>query len=268
METTTVRPVAKARVLPAPKPGRERAVRISGGRGGLGRGFVLSFLLHAGLLGGLVGFSVGVGGPPPPPGRIDTLLAAEVTLEEAPPFEVTPPADPAPAAAVETLLEEIEAAPDPRLLDPASAGPAVAPDIGLPGPGPGTTPRGFRPARPSNGGGGAAPAPPAPAAAVLEAPPPAAFVPARRDPDSCPPPVYPSRERERGVEGTVRLRVSVDAAGEVTAAAVADSSGSAALDAAALEAVRGWRFHPATEGGVPVATVVLQPVSFGLVGGR
>lgn len=72
---------------------------------------------------------------------------------------------------------------------------------------------------------------PAPAALVLEV-----------IPGQNPPPEYPWLARRRGWEGVVAIFLHVDAQGTVDAASVARSSGHAVLDAAALAAVRLWRF--------------------------
>lgn len=77
-------------------------------------------------------------------------------------------------------------------------------------------------------------------------------------------PVYPMIARRHGLEGTVVLRVLVAETGGVGEAAVEASSGCADLDKAAVEAVRKWRFIPATRGGVAVAVWVRQPVTFRL----
>ncbi|MFO0931567.1 MAG: TonB family protein [Planctomycetota bacterium] len=58
------------------------------------------------------------------------------------------------------------------------------------------------------------------------------------------------------------LRIEVDEVGAVRAVAVAASSGHPSLDAAAVDAARGWRFTPARRGGVPVASAVLRRVRF------
>ncbi|NBV78615.1 MAG: energy transducer TonB [Verrucomicrobia bacterium] len=58
-------------------------------------------------------------------------------------------------------------------------------------------------------------------------------------------PTYPERARRAGVEGRVTVRLHISAAGEVVAADVATSSGSASLDAAALLAAQASRFTPA-----------------------
>jgi len=78
------------------------------------------------------------------------------------------------------------------------------------------------------------------------------------------PPVYPELARRRGEQGRVVLRVSVGPEGRPHEVAVGQSSGFETLDAAAADAVREWRFVPATEDGRPVAAVALVPIRFRL----
>lgn len=75
-------------------------------------------------------------------------------------------------------------------------------------------------------------------------------------------PEYPRRALEAGVEGMVIVRANVSAGGNVTAARVHQSSGNAALDAAAVKAVRGWSFVPASRGGRSIESIVQTPVRF------
>ncbi|WP_048863153.1 energy transducer TonB, partial [Acidisphaera rubrifaciens] len=77
-------------------------------------------------------------------------------------------------------------------------------------------------------------------------------------------PTYPGQARERGEQGTVIVRVQVTAEGTAASVSVGRSSGHPLLDAAALDAIRSWRFRPATRGGVPVAAQAEVPVSFQL----
>ena len=58
-----------------------------------------------------------------------------------------------------------------------------------------------------------------------------------------PAPAYPERARRRGWEGRVILEVEVTSDGAVAEVRIAESSGYGALDSAALEAVRRWRFE-------------------------
>ena len=77
-------------------------------------------------------------------------------------------------------------------------------------------------------------------------------------------PNYPESSRRRGQEGTVMLELRVDANGRVTEARVVESSGFNALDAAAVETLREWRFRPAQRGGMPVAGSLTTAVHFRL----
>ena len=77
-------------------------------------------------------------------------------------------------------------------------------------------------------------------------------------------PEYPRRALEAGEEGTVIVRATLNASGSVTAANVHRSSGSSALDAAAVKAVRRWSFMPANRNGQNIASIVQVPVHFRL----
>jgi periplasmic protein TonB len=60
-------------------------------------------------------------------------------------------------------------------------------------------------------------------------------------------PVYPPASRRMDEHGTVRLRILIDERGRPREVLVAESSGHARLDEAAVNAVRRWQFSPATE---------------------
>ena len=77
-----------------------------------------------------------------------------------------------------------------------------------------------------------------------------------------PQPRYPPEALAAGVTGRVLLRIRVGVEGRVTAVHVFRSSGVRSLDQAALEAVRRWRFEPATERGRAVASQAIVPVRF------
>ena len=77
-----------------------------------------------------------------------------------------------------------------------------------------------------------------------------------------PPPVYPPRLACAGIGGEVILRVSIGTEGKPTDVFTEKGSGQSMLDAAAVTAVRGWQFKPATRGGQPVATKIRVPVTF------
>jgi protein TonB len=79
------------------------------------------------------------------------------------------------------------------------------------------------------------------------------------------PPAYPRAAAVRGEHGTVKLRIHVGADGGVTAVDVVESSGSAALDKAARDAILKWRYQPAQDAnGNPAADVVDLSVEFQL----
>lgn len=63
------------------------------------------------------------------------------------------------------------------------------------------------------------------------------------------------------------LRVRVSQESVATPMELEHSSGSKALDAAALETVKSWRFSPARRAGDPVAAWVIVPVVFRLTCG-
>lgn len=59
-----------------------------------------------------------------------------------------------------------------------------------------------------------------------------------------PKPRYPRRALEREREGTVRVRLTIAPDGSVSEAVVVAAEPPGLFDAAALEAVRRWRYHP------------------------
>ncbi|MDB6029407.1 MAG: TonB family protein [Verrucomicrobiales bacterium] len=79
-----------------------------------------------------------------------------------------------------------------------------------------------------------------------------------------PEPAYPPSAKRRREEGTVVLSVAVTATGSPEAVVVKESSGFAALDDAAKNAVRNWKFEPARSTDQPVASKVEVPVRFQL----
>jgi protein TonB len=79
-----------------------------------------------------------------------------------------------------------------------------------------------------------------------------------------PAPAYPAASRRLGEQGTVLLRVQVMRNGRPQAIEVLAGSGSPRLDRAATEAVRRWRFVPATQQGRPVDSWLRVPIVFRL----
>ncbi len=83
------------------------------------------------------------------------------------------------------------------------------------------------------------------------------------------PVAYPVAAFQQRIEGTVILRLFVDERGTLVmdSTQIAEGSGNAALDSAALAGVADMQFAPARRDGTPVATVFIQPVHFRLPDG-
>lgn len=79
-------------------------------------------------------------------------------------------------------------------------------------------------------------------------------------------PRYPLQALRRRDQGEVLLTVDVDSQGHVVAVDITRRSPSRALDAAAVNAVRDWRFAPAIRNGQPVPGRVQVPIEFTLDG--
>lgn len=79
-----------------------------------------------------------------------------------------------------------------------------------------------------------------------------------------PPPAYPPSARRRGIEGTVVVEARVGLRGDAQDVKLVESAGYEALDRAAIEAVRSWRFVPAHRGDQLVEALVRIPLIFRL----
>ena len=201
---------------------------------------------------------------PPPPAQQAPATPDVPQVAPPPPAELaaTPdvpaPPVPAPAPTIPRLAEVAIPKPEPHRPAPAPprhAAPErrVAAAHAVP----------HRPAAPApTAAAEAAPSVPA-AQAVAQAAP---LVPARplSGMASDAPPVYPELARRRGEQGRVLLRVNVSADGQPVQVAVAQTSGFPALDQAARDAVRRWRFVPATQAGIPIAAVADVRIRFRL----
>lgn len=108
---------------------------------------------------------------------------------------------------------------------------------------------------------------------VAESPPPVAAAPAPAPFQEAnykaaylqnPPPRYPSIARERHWQGEVLIRTRILADGTAGEVRLERSSGHEALDEAALDAVKGWRFVAAKEGDKAVDSWVIIPIDFKL----
>lgn len=75
---------------------------------------------------------------------------------------------------------------------------------------------------------------------------------------------YPADLYDQGIEGEVRLRLWVDSTGRIApeSTRVTSSSGTPALDSAALAGAAQLQFAPAHRDGRPVAAAFYQPVIF------
>lgn len=179
---------------------------------------------------------------PPPPLIVQTL---DLT---------PPPPPPAQAEAAPPTAPEIYA-PTPRFVLPQPPPPmpvTVVPDVppavaAAPQPQPAPTPAPPRP-----------PAPPAPvqvaggdlSSTMIEGN----------------PPRYPIESRRKREQGTVVLALVLGTDGKVSDIRVTQSSGHSRLDAAALSAVRKWRWSPTLRDGTPVLVRGTVEIPFVLVG--
>lgn len=115
------------------------------------------------------------------------------------------------------------------------------------------------------------PPPPPPVEAPVEPqkpaePPPAPVLPPNADASELnnPAPGYPDLSRRLGEKGTVTLEILVKANGTVGEVKIKESSGYKRLDKAAVNAIKRWRFVPASQAGTPIDYWYEIPFEFGL----
>lgn len=89
---------------------------------------------------------------------------------------------------------------------------------------------------------------------------------ARIDPRAQLQPAYPPSEERAGREGSVTVRVGIGANGRVTSVARVRATSEAFFRATERQALRHWRFSPATVDGRPVASEQVMTVHFQLKG--
>jgi len=77
---------------------------------------------------------------------------------------------------------------------------------------------------------------------------------------------YTLEARHARIEGTVKLLIAVDAAGNVSDVQESSELLGGGLDKSAMDTVRKWKFIPAKRNGVPVAVRVGVEVTFRLSG--
>jgi periplasmic protein TonB len=253
------------------------------------RPLACSLAIHLGL--GVIVVFAGAAGlaPSPPPRAVWLDLAEEIP---APPSPATPAAvsrpRPVRAPAVEPRRipapvasaapdEPVAPAAQPLLPPPPleAAPPPPAPMQSPPSqPQGATVAEAAKALEPDSGGAPSSPA--ASAGASMESRPRSAV--ASRTPDTAPGgpvvraarprggyqvrPVYPESARRAGVQGTTLLRIHIETDGRVSDVSVARSAGHQALDEAAADAVRRWRFEPALNAAGPVSMWAVVPVEF------
>jgi periplasmic protein TonB len=76
-----------------------------------------------------------------------------------------------------------------------------------------------------------------------------------------PPPQYPQSLKREGVAGIVTVAIIVDEKGAVTSAVINKSS-NPEFEAPSLEAVKKWKFKPATKDNQAIASKVIVPLHF------
>jgi TonB family protein len=82
-------------------------------------------------------------------------------------------------------------------------------------------------------------------------------------------PEYPESALSQGREGWVTVSFVISTTGDVIEPMIEASSGGAAFEQAALRAVEGWKYAPATQDGVPVEQAMVKTVlRFSLEAGR
>jgi protein TonB len=228
---------------------------------------VLALGLH---LGGVIGFLYAR--PMPPPSTPITWISLSAITPQpvpvtptpqpavtAPPVVETPAPQPTPVAAVETphaVTTRPEPTPKPRPKPKPKLKSEPRPKaVRVPQAVPVTTPQALPVAETR------------PAAKPVEfAPTPAPIAPAQYNAAylNNPAPAYPALARRLGERGKVLLRTRVLADGSPGTVEVQQSSGSSRLDAAARAAVARWRFVPARQGEIALASWVLVPINFQL----
>jgi protein TonB len=77
-------------------------------------------------------------------------------------------------------------------------------------------------------------------------------------------PEYPASMQEAGLEGLVPLEAVIGRDGTVSSLRVLSAKVHPDLAAAAMHAVRQWRFEPTLLNGVPVDVMMTVTVAFGL----
>lgn len=75
-------------------------------------------------------------------------------------------------------------------------------------------------------------------------------------------PVYPSEAKQNGIQGTVRLEITIDKEGHVAQLSVVDGPGE--LIQSAVDAVRQWVYKPTFLNGEPVSVLTTVDINYTL----
>jgi len=75
-------------------------------------------------------------------------------------------------------------------------------------------------------------------------------------------PMYPQTALASKAEGWVKVKISVNEFGTVSAVSVIDAEPARVFNAAAKKAVRKWKFHPKTTDGKAMSFVAIQTIEF------
>jgi protein TonB len=203
---------------------------------------LISFLLVAGLHIGVLAAVIMAKPAPAPVEVVQPTIQGVIVMAE--PEPTPPPPEPLPPPPPPEKKPEPAPKPKPKPLPKA---PPSERAVKAPEPEPAPPPPVAKPAEP-------APAAPAP------------VVPPRTDAGqiSNPAPAYPSLSRRLREEGLVLLEILIRADGSVGEIKLKTSSGFKRLDEAAINAVKHWRYQPATQGGKAIDFWYEQPLEFAL----
>jgi periplasmic protein TonB len=243
-----------------PKRGRGKGRYLASG--------VTALAIYAGL--GVTVFALAANRPPEEEPTVD------VSFHEPPP-SAPAPAPPPPAAAATPSPPKVKTPrrPTPELTEPKripdqplpEAEPSQAADPGPPGPSEQGSPTGVEGGTPGGTGTGppspVPPAPPAPRPRSVPQNLPDGAIPAEPDGSNATP-EFPEAARAKGVEGLVILKIVVSETGAVKDVQV--MKGEEPFVAAALAAVKTWRYRPASFQGAPIAVFKIVKVPFKLSG--
>lgn len=81
------------------------------------------------------------------------------------------------------------------------------------------------------------------------------------------PPVYPIQARRQGIEGSIKVLLTVDEEGNVTETAILDADPSGIFEKSVERCVSRWRFKPGTVDGEPVKALFETTIEFKLASG-